>query len=764
VDPPFSTAGHVGQTDAFARQEIREMCLRLSYSPHQVPAVKKELKLSETGEETPPEEREASSDFDPLLECLITLTKLQHRPYSPDALCAGLPLVDNCLTPSLFVRAAARAGLSARIVNRSIAKISNFVLPSVLLMSDNQAVILHKIDDKKDRVWITNPESGMGMKITRRTDLEKDYTGICIFVQPEFRYDERTSAPIAEVGRSWFWGVMGDSWRIYRDVLLASFLINMFALASPLFMMNVYDRVVPNNAEETLWVLAIGITTVYCFDILIRMLRSYFIDVAGKKTDIRVSAAIFERALGIKMEARPASVGALANNLKEFDSIRDFITSATITTLVDLPFIVIFLLVIHWIGGPMVLVPVLAIPLIIIYGLIAQRSMRRATENTFRAAAQKNATLIESLSGIETIKFLGAEGPLQRKWEQSVAHIAQWSTKSRLISSSTVSFATVVQQLTTVGIVVFGVYQIIAGELSQGGLIACVILTNRTMAPMGQVANLATRYFQASTAFKSLGEIMKLPVERPASTSFLSRPKLTGDLEFDNVNFTYPGQDNPSLMAIKFRIKHGERVGIIGRIGSGKTTVNKLLQGMYHATEGAVRIDGTDIRQIDPADVRRNIGYVPQDITLFYGSVRENITYGAPYMDDASILKAARMAGVTDFVDRHPLGFDMPVGERGERLSGGQRQSVAVARALLTDPSILLLDEPSNSMDNTSEELMRGHLRKIMPGKTVIIVTHRASLLELVDRLIIIDKGRLVADGTKDKVLEALREGRIGMG
>jgi ATP-binding cassette subfamily C protein LapB len=284
------------------------------------------------------------------------------------------------------------------------------------------------------------------------------------------------------------------------------------------------------------------------------------------------------------------------------------------------------------------------------------------------------------------------------------------------------------------------------------------------MAPMGQIANLATRYYQSRTALHSLNEIMKMPVERPEGSSFLSRPDLKGNIEFDNVGFSYPNQENPSLRNVSFKIKEGERVGIIGRIGSGKTTINKLIQGMYHAQDGAVRIDGTDIRQIDPADVRRNIGYVPQDIMLFYGTVRENITFGAPYVDDKTVLQAAKMAGVTDFVDYHPLGFDMPVGERGETLSGGQRQAIAVARALLLSPAIMLLDEPSNSMDNTSEEVVRGNLKVLMEGKTVVIVTHRASLLDLVDRLIIVDKGKLVADGPKKQVLDALRDGRIGMG
>ncbi|MBU0499239.1 MAG: type I secretion system permease/ATPase [Gammaproteobacteria bacterium] len=698
------------------------------------------------------------------MECLVALTKLQHKPFSTDALKAGLPLVDNKLTPTLFVRAADRAGLAARIMKRPLEEISSFVLPAVLLLKKNQATILLKVNHKQNMAVVIHPASGMGEKTLRLDKLKRAYSGVAIFVQPQFRYDDRAPSLISGVGRHWFWSVLGDSWKIYRDVLVASLLINLFALASPLFMRNVYDRVVPNNAEETLWVLAIGVSIVYGFDILMRLLRGYFIDVAGKKTDIRVSAAIFERVMGLKMESRPASVGAFANNLREFESVRDFITSATIATLIDLPFILIFIVVIALIAGPLALVPIIAVPLILLYGLMVQKPLRQAAENTYRASAQKNATLIESLSGMETIKFLGAEGPLQRKWEKSVAHIASWGAHSRLISSSTVNFAVAVQQLASVAIIVGGVYLIIAGDLSMGSLIAVTLLNGRAMAPMGQVANLSTRYFQARTALDSLNRIMQMPVERPEGVSFLSRPELKGNIEFDDVAFKYPNQENACLRKISFRIAAGERVGVIGRIGSGKTTINKLIQGMYHAQEGAVRIDGTDIRQIDPADVRRNIGYVPQDIVLFYGSVRDNITYGAPYVDDKSILQAAKLAGVSNFVDYHPLGFDMPVGERGELLSGGQRQAIAVARALLLDPNILLLDEPSNSMDNTSEEIVRGNLRKVMEGKTVIIVTHRASLLDLVDRLIVVDNGRLVADGPKQKVLEALRDGRIGMG
>ncbi len=700
---------------------------------------------------------------DPLLGCLVALTRLRHRPLSADALRAGLPLVDNRLTPSLFVRAAARAGLTARILKRRLERISSLVLPAVLMLHEAQACVLLDIDTSAGKARVLFPESGGGEEEVALEDLAARYTGYAIFVQPEHRFDERAPEVHNIASRHWFWGTIGRSWRIYRDVVIASLLINLFALASPLFIMNVYDRVVPNNASETLWVLATGVAVVFLFDFLMRTLRGYFIDLAGRKADIGISSAIYERVLGLKMEARPVSVGAFANNLREFETIRDFIASATVTTLVDLPFILLFIGVLALIAGSVAVIPAAAVPLILLYGLIIQGPLRRSVENSFRASAQKNATLIEGLAGAETVKHLGAESQLQRRWEQAVAHIARWSAHSRLLSASAVNVAQLVQQLASVVVVLYGVHLVTAGDMSLGGLIASVILTGRALAPMGQVANLATRYHQASTALKTLNGIMEMPVDRPEDQVFVSRPRLKGEIEFDNVSFTYPGQKTEALSHVSFRIRPGERVGIIGRVGSGKTTIEKLIEGLYAPTQGAVRIDGTDLRQIDPADLRRNIGYVPQDVTLFFGSVRDNIVLGAPYMDDAAVLRAAELAGVTEFVNPHPLGFEMPVGERGERLSGGQRQSIAVARALLQDPPILLLDEPSNAMDNSSEEMMKNRLAGIMRGKTVIIVTHRASLLALVERVIVLDSGNIVADGPKEQVLEALRQGKLRM-
>ena len=698
---------------------------------------------------------------DPLLDCLVLVTRMFHRPFSAEALRAGLPLEGQLFSPELFVRAAARAGLSARLLRRPLRQMNNLTLPAVLLLQEGRACVLVSVDAKAGTARVVIPESEAGEREVPLEDLGKSYGGHALFVSAEYRFDERAPEVLAVKSRHWFWGTILRSWRIYRDVLVASLLINLFALASPLFVMNVYDRVVPNHAVETLWVLAIGVVIVYSFDILMRSLRSYFIDVAGKKTDVILSAAIFEKVMGLQMRNRPTSVGAFANNLREFESIRDFITSATITTLVDLPFVLLFLLVIAIIGGPMVLVPAAGIPIILIYGLVIQGPLRNAVNHSLRMATQKNATLVEGLTGLETVKTLGAEGALQRRWEQASGYISRWSVRSRVLSTSAVNVAILVQQLATVATVVTGVYLVGENALSLGGIIACVILTGRAMAPMGQVASLATRYHHARAALDTLNGIMGLPQERPDGKSFVHRPRLGGNIEFSDVTFSYPNQGAQALQKVSFRLSVGEKVAIIGRIGSGKSTIEKLILGLYEPDEGAVLIDGIDLRQVDPADVRRNIGYVPQDTLLFFGSVRDNILLGAPYVDDREVLRVAELAGVTEFVNRHPLGFDMPVGERGEGLSGGQRQTIAIARSLLLDPPVLLLDEPSNSMDNTTEEHFKSRLAGLIAGKTLVLVTHRASLLTLVDRLIVMDQGRIVADGPKEQVLEALKMGKL---
>jgi len=715
--------------------------------------------VSETAEKL--DEAIEALPSDPLVGCLLILARHHGLPASEYAITAGLPLTDGRLLPSQFDRAAARIGLRARLSERRLEDLDELITPAVLLLDDERAcVLLGPVGEAEARLLLPdNPDAEVTLA---RDELERLYAGYAILASPAHRYDARTpAAGDSDAEGHWFWGTIAESWQIYRDVILASLLVNLFAVASPLFVMNVYDRVVPNQAIETLWVLAIGVVVIYGFDFLLRSLRGHFIDVAGSRADIELSARLYERVLGLRLNVRPASAGAFANNLREFDGIREFFASLTLTTFVDVPFSLLFLLVIWLIAGPLVLVPLAAIPLLLLYGLFVQPRLRRAAEQGMRASAQKNATLVEALVEAETVKALGVEGRLQKHLESSVAEAAQWSAQARSWALSATNLATLLQQLVSVGVVVFGVYMIADGLLSMGALIAAVILSGRAVAPLAQIAALLTRYFQASTALESLNQIMEMPVERPAGKVFVTRPVLQGDIEFDGVTFCYPGQELPALRDASFRIKSGEKVAIIGRVGSGKTTINRLIGGLYQAELGAVRIDGIDMRQLDPGDLRHNIAYVSQDNQLMFGSIRDNLTMGIAHADDERIVRAAKLSGVADFVNRHPLGFDMPVGEHGGMLSGGQRQAVALARALVQDAPVLLLDEPTGSMDNSSEEHIKRELANVVQGKTLVLITHRASLLELVDRVIVVDTGKVVADGPKAQVLEALRAGRI---
>lgn len=697
---------------------------------------------------------------DPLANCLVLLTRLQHRPFSIHSLTAGLPLESSRLTPELFIRAAARAGLSAKIVKRPLTKISELTLPAVLLLKDKQAcVLIAKPDNISAKIIWPDADAGEGEIMLE--SLDQLYTGFVIFVKPAFHFDQRADSSFIPRPKHWFWDTVKNSWPIYGRVLIASLLINLFALALPLFTMNVYDRVVPNNTMETLWAFTIGVFIVYSFDLIMRGLRGYFIDIAGKKIDVLLSASIYEKVMAIRMESRPASVGSFASNLQEFEAFREFITSATITTVVDLPFVIIFLFLIWWIGGVVVVPVVVAIPIILLVSLIIQRPLAKVINESMRTASQRQSTLIESLTGLETIRSIGAEGTMQRRWEQLIGNLGTLSLKSRLLSSSSVNIANFLQQIASVAVLVVGVYMISSNQLTLGGLIACTLLAGRALAPLGQIVGLLTRYHHARNALDGINRMMQLPVEREAGKSFVNRPAFSGSVEFKDVTFNYPNQQVAALQNVSFKISAGEKVGIIGPIGSGKTTIEKLILSLYRPTSGSIWVDGVDLQQIEPADLRKNIAYVQQDPFLFFGTVKENILFSAPYADDSAMLRAADIAGVNTFVNRHPQGFDMPVGERGEGLSGGQRQSIAIARALLLDPVLMIFDEPSNSLDNRSEESLKAKLGQHLAGKTLLLVTHRASMLSLVDRLIVMDNGRIIVDGPKQLVIEALAGGKL---
>ncbi|EEX94417.1 ABC transporter transmembrane protein [Vibrio orientalis CIP 102891 = ATCC 33934] len=698
---------------------------------------------------------------DPLLNSLIYVSRYYGLANSPEALINGLPLSDGKLTPFLFPRAAERAGLVAKENRSSLLEISQLVLPVVLILKNGEACVLNSMNEEKTEAEIVTGESGLVPISISIEELNELYIGRYFLAKKQFRYDERSPEVLKTREGHWFWGTIWQSKRIYRDVLIASILINLFAIAAPMFTRLVYDKVVPNLAFETLWVLASGIFVIFLFDLTLKLMRSYFIDVAGKKSDILISSKLFSKVLGIRMEARPASVGAFARHLQEFESIREFFTSATIGSLIDLPFAILFLILIWLMAGNLVIVPIVGVVILIIYSLLIQGPLRHTIEEGSRLASQKYANLIESLYGLETVKLFGAQSQFQFRWEEAVAHMANWNIKSRRITDGIQNTAGFVQQASNVGMIILGVYLISEGELTMGGLIAATMLSGRAIGPMVQLSLLSTRYNQAKSSMTIIEQVMQMPDEQEEGKRYIHRPIVHGKIELDKVTFHYPDSPIASVRDLSITINPGEKVAIIGRIGSGKTTLERLIMGLYKPTEGHVRIDDTDIDQLHHIDIRRNIGCVPQDSQLFYGSIRDNITLGRPLTDDRDVLDAANRAGVTVFTQQDPAGLERQVGEGGMLLSGGQRQAVTIARALLGRPPVLLMDEPTSAMDNRSEMHIKQQLAQLKQSETLILITHKTSMLDVVDRVIVMEKGCVIADGPKSDVLNNLKQGKV---
>ncbi len=706
--------------------------------------------------EQPATKAKTQKKYDYLLESLATIAEILEVNTSVNSFKSGLPLNNDILTLQLFDQAATKGGLTSKIAKRELKEIDEHTLPCIITLKNNKACVVTEIDISKNICKVIFPESGKGISIMEYIKLAECYSGVCIFVKRMYRYDQRSINLEITKPKAWFWDTIKKSSRIYSQVLISSFLLNIFVVATPLFVMNVYDRVAPNEAIETLNILTIGIIGVLIFDFILKNLKSYFVDTAGKKADIILSSKIFSVIMSIKLSHRPQSAGGFANSVKEFETLREFFSSATLVSLTDAPFVILFLIVIALIGGPLSLIPLVAIPIIALGSYQSHSRLSDIINQDLRESGQKHAVLIESIASLETIKSFGLEGKMQKNWENCVRHSAESSNNLKFLGNMAINYTAFVQQLAYIMVVFFGIYLIIDGSMTMGGVIASSMLTSRALAPLAQIVGLLTRLNKSLTSLQSLDEIMQTPTENPKGKQFVSKPYLRGFIQFKNVNFSYPNQEHMTLNNLNLNINIGEKIALLGKIGSGKSTIGKLILNLYSPNKGSLLIDGIDTKQIDLSDLRRNISYVPQNVYLFFGSVRENINFGRSDITEDELLRASEASGVLDFVRQHPLGFDMQVGEGGCLLSGGQKQAVAVARALVRKSSIFVMDEPTAMMDQPSEIKLLQRLVQYTANKTLVLITHRPQLLKLVDKIAIINSGKVMAQGPRDEIISRL--------
>ncbi|MDC6166159.1 type I secretion system permease/ATPase [Paucibacter sp. XJ19-41] len=714
-------------------------------------------------------EAEAGPDIgDPLLHALVWLTRHHGRARSAESLRAGMP-TEGALGPDQALRVMREAGYNAGLSRKKISDIRPLLLPAVLLLNGGDACVLvarHEAAEEGQATYdVVFPGADANVCRASLAELESEFTGFVLLVTlPEVSQagsaQGRGEPLLRAEGSHWLWGTLRRFIPYYRAAMVAALLSNVLMLVSGLVTMVIYDKVIPNQSFVTLWTLAVGATLALLFDLFAKQLRSHLIDIAGRKADLIIGSKLFRQTLGVRMEHKPESAGSYAHTLAQIEVVRDFFASASMSVVSDLPFIILFVTMAFVIGGPLGWVLVIAIPLILCMTWAIQGRMRRAVRANMTEMADLQGTLVEAIEGLEDLKTSGAEGRFIRRYETSNAVAAEAGMRTRSMHSWSSNLSSSLQQAITLVMLVWGVYLIEAGSISAGALIGAVMFAGRAIAPLGSVVSLASRYQGAHAALISLNQLMAKPTERSADRNYVPLNGISGNMGLQDVGFAYPmsGEGNAPkvLKGVNLRLKAGERVAVLGRIGSGKSTVLRLLAGLYQPTEGMVEVDGIDLRQIDPAEFRARVGFVPQEPRLFHGTLRDNVLMGRAHLDAARLVEVARLTGLDRVIAGHPLGWDLPVGEMGGLLSGGQRQLVALARSLVTKPQVLLMDEPTSSMDAQSEVAFLRQLRDAAPECTLVVVTHRPAVLELVSRVVVMDAGKLVLDGPRDQVLAAL--------
>ena len=695
--------------------------------------------------------------LEPLEACLIHVAAHLDRPITMAALHAAQSDASGQFGVRDTIEVAHRAGLQAGFGAQKLANLDDSVVPAILFLENDEAVVLHG-RTKDGRLLIFDPRLGEGIGEVEVTAVKTRYTGYALLFRRHHNEDP-TNKTKTTTGH-WFWSAMLANRWSYAQVVLAAAVANLLGLSTSVFIMVVYDRVLPNEATESLIALTVGVGLALAFDFVLKLLRANFIDRAGQKADMFMGRRVFDQVLNIKMKSRTGSTGAMASTIREFETLREFFTSATLVALVDLPFIALFVFVIHLVGGPLAVIPALAVPIVLLAGLLVQPLLARLAEKSFTDGQSKQSVLVETVSGLETIKTTAAAKQMRARWNDAIERQSSHGIRSRTVTQFALNLTGFTQQAAQVLIVFYGVFLITDGQASMGALIASVMLTGRALAPLGQLAQTLTRVNQARSAYRNLNALMQAESERPDGRKWISRSQIQGRISFKDVHFAYPDTSEDVLKGVSFEIEPGEKVAILGAIGSGKSTIARLLLGLYEPRSGSVMLDGVDIRQLDPGDLRSNVGSVLQDIWLFSGSIRDNIASGAIRPRDQDLIQAGQVSGVEDFVAQYPGGYDQQLAERGEGLSGGQRQAIALARAVIGRPPVLLLDEPTSAMDVKTEAQVIERLKQATKDTTMVVVTHRTSLLALVDRVIVIERGRIGADGPKSLLTQHTKKSR----
>lgn len=659
-------------------------------------------------------------------------------------------------------------GFENTLSKRDLQDIPSLAVPLVLMLHNEEAAVVVRIEGVgRNRIYFLRQIDGLEQQLSH-DELVSLYLGYCWFIKPKVTADNRSDLPEYHLPKSWFWKVIWRFKGYYYQVILATFVINFLALVSSLYVMNVYDRVIPNQAYETLWVLSIGVMLAILFEFLAKMIRGHLTDIAGKKADLIISSAIFRRMMALRLADRPASAGSYANNLREFESVREFMTSASLLVLVDLPFLLLFITVIFIVGGKLAIVPAIIIPIVIIVGFIVQRPLSRYINESMKESSQRQGLAVEALEGIETLKTNNATGWAQQRWDTYTAKTSASSIKVKDTANFMINFSVAMQQLNTVFLVLFGTYLIhnenTAERITMGALIAAVILSGRALSPLAQVAGLATRFQQAKLALEGLNNIIERPIERVPERKYISPSNIQGNITFENTCFQYQEDGKPAVSNLNLQIRAGEKIGILGRIGSGKSTMLKLASGLYDGSTGNVMLDNIDMRQIDPNFLRSQILLLGQSPRLFLGTLRENMDLARSdgYSSDQELLEALQRFGLDKIIRSHPKGLDMPLGEDGLGLSGGQKQIIALARMTLRNPRIVLLDEPTTGLDQATERMSLQAISQWAQDKTLLVVTHRPQVLQIVNRIIVMDEGKVVMDGPRDLVLQRLMQNERG--